>query len=58
MTLISTLIAAFLSIFGANGYFIAGELDPSDLRKDQNQAPFHEEQMMLMSGQMGHCPHG
>ena len=58
MTLISTLIAAFLSIFGANGYFIAGELDPNDLREKRNQAPFHEEQMMLTSGQVGHCPHG
>jgi hypothetical protein len=58
MTLISTLIAAFVSIFGANGYFIAGELDPNDLREKRNQAPFHEEQMMLTRGQVGHCPHG
>lgn len=57
MTLISTLIAAFVSIFGANGYFLAGELDPQDFRKEQNQAPFQEEQM-LRGGQRGHCPHG
>jgi hypothetical protein len=57
MTLISTLIAAFVSIFGANGYFLAGQLDPQDFRKEENQAPFQEEQM-LRGGQSGHCPHG
>lgn len=57
MTLISTLLAAIISIFGTTGYFNPGALDPQDLQDSQNQAPFNEEDMGLR-GQNGHCPHG
>ena len=57
MTLISTLLAAIISIFANIGIFEPGELDPQDLRDSRNQAPFNEEDMGLR-GQSGHCPHG
>jgi hypothetical protein len=57
MTLISTLLAAIISIFSTVGIFSPGKLDPQDLRDNQNQAPFNEEDMGLR-GQSGHCPHG
>jgi len=57
MTLISTLLVALYSFFGLSGVFEAGRLDPYDINKRENQAPFHEEDM-LRAGQSGHCPHG
>ncbi len=57
MTLITTLLLAFASFFSSTVGFSAGTLDSQDLRKEENQAPFHEEEMGR-GGQRGHCPHG
>jgi hypothetical protein len=57
MTLISTLLVALYSFFGMSGAFEVTKLDPWDINKRENQAPFHEEDM-LRAGQSGHCPHG
>ena len=57
MTLITTLLMALSSLFGSTVGFSAGTLDSNDLRKEENQAVFHEEEMGR-GGQRGHCPHG
>ncbi len=57
MTLIATLLMALTSLLGVPVGFAAGTLDANDLRDEQNQALFNEEEMGRV-GQRGHCPHG